>query len=194
MIEVNFEHFCSRSDMGTSRILEVKSMLPIGWLAGGAIRRVLTGMEPGDYDFFFQNEKHFEVWNEDASRQLKQTKKTEHHVQYEGELGGVHTKIQGINFSYFNTIEDMLNVFDFTLCQFAIDNKGTMYTTPEALWDLGRKRLVVNQISYPVSTMRRVLKYTNQGYTACSGCLQSVLMAPIENPDLQLQMEVEYLD
>jgi len=62
------------------------------------------------------------------------------------------------------------------------------------LWDLGRKRLAINRITYPVSTMRRMLKYSKQGFFACGGCMATILQETILSPELHTQLDITYLD
>lgn len=91
--------------------------------------------------------------------------------------------MQAIHFRYYTDAADAARSFDYTICQFILTDEDII-TTPEALWDLGRRRLAINEITYPTSTTRRLLKYTQQGYTACTGCLKTILMAPVANPRL----------
>ena len=60
--------------------------------------------------------------------------------------------------------------FDYTICQFAVDTNGMLWCGDHSLWDLARKRLAVHRITFPVSSLRRLLKYTSKGFYACSGC------------------------
>jgi len=64
----------------------------------------------------------------------------------------------------------------------------------EVVESLGRRKLAVHKISYPVATMRRLLKYTKQGFTACAGCLQSILKETASSPEAMSQLDIEYVD
>lgn len=167
------------------------------WIAGGALRRTLanTPLE-SDFDFFFRDADQladFAVGLEKIG--LIKTRETTHHVQYSGYLAAAarQVEIQCIRFRYYNTAEEVIASFDFTICQFAFD--GERLTCGEyALWDLGRRRLVINRITYPVSTMRRLLKYTKQGFRACGGCLASILTETAQSPELLTQLDIQYVD
>ena len=91
--------------------------------------------------------------------------------------------VQCIRFAFYADADAVINSFDFTICQFAFDG-ATLTHGEYALWDLGRKRLAVHQITFPVSSMRRVLKYATQGFKACNGCLAALLRATADNPSL----------
>lgn len=165
------------------------------WLAGGALRRTLMQREPdSDFDFFFKDADQLAAFTAALDRMgLEKVRETEHHVHYRGRVGdsGLPLDIQCIRFAFYPTAQAVIDSFDFTICQFAFD--GTNLTAGTyALWDLGRKRLAVNRITFPVSSMRRVLKYAGQGFKACNGCLATLLRATAENP--ALNMEIAYVD
>ena len=61
------------------------------------------------------------------------------------------------------------------------------------LWDLGRKRLVIHKVTYATATVRRLVKYTKQGFTSCAGVAQEILKAVAADPSL-IHSEVEYVD
>lgn len=165
------------------------------WLAGGALRRTIQGKEPdSDFDFFFKDANQLSSFEAELMEKgLLKVKETEHHLQYSGRVGSSERSrdIQLIRFKFYQDAEEVVESFDFTICQFAFD--GTDLITGDfSLWDLGRKRLAVHKITFPVSSMRRVLKYTRQGFTACNGCLATLLRATAENPELRL--DIAYVD
>lgn len=165
------------------------------WLAGGALRRTLMQSEPdSDFDFFFRDADQLMTFVSGLERLgMEKVRETEHHVHYRGRAGdsALPLDIQCIRFAFYSDAKAVVDSFDFTICQFAFD--GTNLTAgPYALWDLGRKRLAVNRITFPVSSMRRVLKYASQGFKACNGCLATILRATQDNP--ALNMEIAYVD
>lgn len=165
------------------------------WLAGGSLRRTLLQQEPdSDFDFFFRDAEQLSSFTAALDqRGLEKLRETEHHVHYRGRVGdgGVPIDVQCIRFAFYADAKAVIDSFDFTICQFAFDGQELTAGT-YALWDLGRKRLAVNRVTFPVSSMRRVLKYARQGFTACDGCLATLLRATAENP--ALNMEVAYVD
>ena len=191
------------------------------WLAGGALRRLVQNTEPldGDMDFFFKDEEQFEEWCKDMERahDARLIGKTEHNTTYEvvlpitssvsqgkdpdgafndAEFDVVPAKevvrVQGIHFRYYESVEAVIDSFDFTICQFGFDGIA-LHAGEYSLWDLARKKLALHKLSFGVSTVRRLLKYQTQGYTACGGCLTAILNAVVQNPNL-IQSDVKYLD
>ena len=189
------------ADSDLSRVLDALAWPAITergpWLGGGALRRTLAHMPlASDFDFFFRDADQLETFAAGLEKAgLVKTRETAHHVQYSGYLAAAtrEVEIQCIRFRYYETAEQVIESFDFTICQFAYD--GEKLTCGEfALWDLGRRRLSINKITYPVSTMRRLLKYTKQGFTACGGCLASVLTETAGSPELLGQLDIQYVD
>lgn len=165
------------------------------WIAGGALRRTLLQQEPdSDFDFFFRTADQLAEFTAVLDRMgMEKIRETEHHVHYRGRVGdsAIPIDVQCIRFAFYADAMAVIDSFDFTICQFAFD--GTNLTTGDySLWDLGRRRLAVHKITFPVSSMRRVLKYGSQGFKACNGCLATLLRATADNP--ALNMEIAYVD
>ncbi len=184
-------------DTTLAKVLSALPPLSISgpWLAGGALRRTLLQQEPdSDFDFFFRDADQLSAFTAalDAAG-LEKVRETEHHVHYRGRVGdsALPIDVQCIRFAFYVDAQAVIDSFDFTICQFAFDGKD-LTAGLYALWDLGRKRLATHRITFPVSSMRRVLKYARQGFKACDGCLATLLRATAENP--ALNMEVAYVD
>lgn len=165
------------------------------WLAGGALRRTLLRQEPdSDFDFFFKDADQLTAFATGLDGNgFEKVRETEHHLHYRGRVGdsGLPVDVQLIRFAFYADAQAVIDSFDFTICQFAFD--GTTLTAGDySLWDLGRKRLAVHKVTFPVSSMRRVLKYGTQGFKACNGCLATLLRATAENPSLNT--EIAYVD
>ena len=164
LVTFNFEEFCLRSGCEPDRVMEIKKKLSVegSWLGGGAIRRTLIKQVlDSDFDFFFTNVDTKDSFVEKAKGLgFVVTRETKHHTQLEGTLGDSKLPIivQAIHFRYYDKPEDVIDSFDYTITQFVLSGDD-LITTAESLWDLGRKRLAVHKITYPVATMRRMLKY-----------------------------------
>lgn len=167
------------------------------WLAGGALRRTILGDDPdSDFDFFFKNAEQLAEFGADLERRgFYKVRESEHHIEYRGNIGGtgMPRDIQCIRFAFYANASEVVDSFDFTICQFAFD--GTKLTCGEfSLWDLGRKRLAVHKLTYPVSSMRRMLKYARQGFRACNGAIATILRETANNPQLLAAMGIAYVD
>ena len=72
-------------------------------------------------------------------------------------------KIQLICENIFNNPADLLNSFDIMPGCFATDGEF-VYFPLDALRCVKYKRLTLNNVSYPVSTFNRIIKYKEKGY------------------------------
>lgn len=178
----------------------LEAIPPIGpegpWLAGGALRRVVLGQAlDSDFDFFFASEAQcskFCVALLDRKFKIKTT--TDHAVTYTGKVEGVKRDVlvQVIKIAWYANAEAVLDSFDFTLCMFAYD--GATLTVGEfALYDAVRRRLAVHRITFATASVRRLMKYADQGFTVCEGAIRKLLETVVANPGV-VQSEVEYVD
>lgn len=167
------------------------------WIAGGAVRRTITGEKlDSDFDFFFATKQQADVFAEMlAVKGAVKMAETDKAATYTLPDEGVYLpemKIQLITFSFFSDPEAVIDAFDFTLSQFAYDGE-TVFVGPFSLWDVARRRIVIHKVSYGVSTIRRLLKYTAQGYTVCAGALAEILNQVVANPEV-IQADAAYID
>jgi hypothetical protein len=177
------------------------------WVAGGSLRRLIAGLpQDSDFDFFFANEAQFDAF-------CKEMKKRGGEAQHENDFNvtfilpkvkgkpigddefspsGPELKVQAIRIAFYPSLAETIEAFDFSLCKFGYD--GTSLVCGDySLFDLASKKLVPDRISYGTSTLRRIIKYTKQGYTICGGGLANILQQIADDPSL-IQAEVEYVD
>lgn len=109
-------------------------------------------------------------------------------------IEGEEFKVQSIKFNTFVLLENVLDSFDFTICQCGMSGNDKIFATENAMLDLSRKLLVPHKITYPVASIRRILKYTNQGYYMCSGSMQDFLLKSAEKEEAIKGNPVLYLD
>lgn len=196
-IVFNFRDFCERSGCDTDDLFKVVDQIGNGaWCAGGAIRRTLSGRPlDSDFDFFFRSAEHLAEWEKQLPDTLTLVKETEHHKSWRGTLPGCEkpVEIQAIRFRFYDSSEAVIDSFDYTITQFALD-RGLLVTTPYALWDLGRRKLAIHRVTYPVATMRRMLKYARQGFSACRGCMAQLLRDTAASPEAMAELDIEYVD
>jgi hypothetical protein len=176
------------------------------WIAGGAVRRTIQCKTlDSDFDFFFASADQTEKFAADLvslGGQLRgKNEKNQTYILPSKVVGGDNEtpltqlpelKIQLITFQYFASAEQVIDSFDFTLCQFAYDG-SKLYMGDFSLWDVARKRLVPNRISYATSSLRRLLKYANQGFTVCGGALSEILQQVVQNPQI-IEADTLYID
>lgn len=186
-----------------ARLLLVNAEGP--WIAGGAVRKTLQCAPlDSDFDFFFANESQAEQFHADMTDLGAQVvSKTQKNSTYmlpakvpEGAEGkGVklpELKVQAIKFQYYVSPEHVIDSFDFTLSQFAYDGSD-LIVSEFALWDVARMRLVPHRITFGASSVRRMLKYANQGFAVCAGAISEVLKQVADNPDI-IHSDTLYID
>lgn len=150
------------------------------WVAGGAARAVYYWRKPthykmNDIDIFCSSKVRIQLvqdWLITAGAEL--TKTNEYYVTYE--LKGY--PIQVITGSTYHDVRDLLDTFDFTMCQFAMD-ADYLYYTSEAAAAVEEKRLTINQIVIPLRTLARVTKYQKMGFTPDADVLRHLSEAAV---------------
>ncbi len=143
---------------------EVK--IPNGYVvAGGSVRRWFMGEKQiSDFDYFTIGKSQESFIDETFK------------LKYENIINSTYEKdgriIQVIKKEY-NSVEELLNSFDFHHCQFAYDGKK-IYTTKLAIISSMRKHLSFNNAieGFELDTLRRAFKYQRQGYAPCIGTIQ----------------------
>jgi hypothetical protein len=131
------------------------------WIAGGALRDYFTDKPlTTDCDIYFPNATEF---NKAKNYFLSKGGQ----IIYESE-NGMKVTDGGKTFDLVkifrpNPIET-INQFDFTISMFATDGKDIFYGD-NSIKDLQDRKLVLNNLIMPISTLRRVLKHYKKGYT-----------------------------
>ena len=182
------------------------------YIAGGAIRKTISGKpQDSDIDFFFRSQEQFDLFDSICAEfsgakylsgnDANKTYSIPFDILDGDKKEKKAIKIQLIKISFYGSIEKLFETFDFTICQCGIqiicikDSTGnvnyslensTLYFSDYFLFDFIRNRLVINKITYPVASLRRMIKYTKQGFYACPGCMESFLNEVVklnsENP------------
>jgi hypothetical protein len=156
------------------------------WVAGGFIRRWYSGMkQDSDIDLFFHNEETYIKICEGLEKlAIEPPKITEFNQMYKIKIDDTWTiDVQAIKHQFYENIDALLDSFDFTICQFAFDG-NQICATEEAILDCNRKRLAPHKISYGVSSLRRIIKYANQGYYMCGGAATEFLNQIVAQPSI----------
>lgn len=197
----NFTEFCKKRNLDFSKTFIYFSNLLkesniVCWIAGGSVRRVLMGEKEvkSDIDVFVPNKEAFSLLEDFLLKKGFQVlKSNDNNITFQFQYEDKKAEIQLISAVFGESIENILDEFDYTICQFAINPKdiNTLYCSDSALFDLARKRLVINKITYPVASLRRLIKYTFQGFYACEGCLQEFLQI---SQNLTIDDKVKYID
>lgn len=149
-------------------------------VAGGAIRNWFLGRKnKSDIDIFFLGGK--EYLPALVEQFLKVNKLKEADKVFSSDTAATYKNaevcgglpIQLIKLGPYHGVFDVFNAFDFTVCQFAEDHDGHLYTTSSALTGVLTGHLGVNQIQpgYELDSLRRSYKYAAMGFKPCRGTL-----------------------
>jgi hypothetical protein len=167
------------------------------WLAGGAVRRTLINQKlESDIDLFFKSKEAFDNYLQQLKDKFEVAKevKNDHNVQLVVRFTDKEEwTIQLITVAYYDSLEKVLDSFDFTICQFGTDGEN-LVCGDHALWDLARMRLAVHHLVFPAASIRRMIKYTNQGFYACQGCIQTIVNFIADNSELSKNNISKYID
>jgi hypothetical protein len=169
-------------------LIELSRILPTGAvIAGGSVSSAINGDDlAGDIDIFFTTPNAFEDTYAILQRQLYpivvgyvaetpliEAKMTPNKLSFIKFNHTIRKPIQLIKMIWYESIEHVIDSFDFTVTQFAIAN-GSITCNPMSLMDLCKKKLVVNRVQNPIASLRRLIKYTSKGYIADSTLLLSL--------------------
>jgi hypothetical protein len=143
-------------------------------IAGGAIRDSLFGDDYSDIDIFGLTKEGLDLFvklNLSKSQGYKMVYFNENLRTYrKGKI-----KVQ-IIYREYEKLTDIIDSFDFTVCQFMYDGEKVI-CNPSGLLDVYHKRIVINHLEplFVFDSLRRVQKYIQKGYTICNGGIKDIL-------------------
>lgn len=151
------------------------------WIAGGAPLLWYQGKEVGDNDIdvFCRNREQADsvirrifkyadsgnashTYRTDNATTISFTDPRDHRTEW---------KIQVITCKYFNSIQDVINSFDITVCQIATCGDEWILG-PQTASDIKNKQLRFN--TYTPDSPKRLTKYWSYGYTPVDGTIEAI--------------------
>jgi len=152
------------------------------WIAGGCLRDYFAGQPiKSDIDLFFPNQKEMEkcvTW-------FKAKGASELWSSDNGAKYAFESHKFDIVKHYFDSPQATIDMFDFTVSQFACDTEQ-VYHGETTFIDLAKRQLMFNKITFPASTVSRAFRYYQKGYKMCKGEMKKMIMAckdiPVEEP------------
>jgi hypothetical protein len=140
------------------------------WIAGGAITSAITGEKINDYDLFSPTPEKL------RDRLKESIGYTTFEHDFFTNFRIANQKVQVITRYSPESQEAIFNTFDFTINCGAYD--GLTFAHHDRFWqDIATKRLVVNELFFPLKTMERVAKYSRRGYKVCPVGLLNIAKA-----------------
>ena len=162
---------------------------PGTWICGGAIRSWFDGGSSPDVDVFGTDEEKLDGFI--SQRLASWDLKSEHPMTKTFTNGD--KIVQVIQGKTFPTMDECLDYFDFTICQFGWDGQ-TVSSTPLALITCLRKHLAIHKIhkEHAIDSMRRAFKYQRAGFTPCAGTLRDLAAAVqlLTPEEMKAQVEI----
>jgi hypothetical protein len=157
------------------------------FIGGGAAREMASGRKtPNDYDIFFTGDEAFQ----NAKNFLTERGFVTSFVCPKGTLTNMipsetikefepEIKIQLITPRFYSSIFDLIDSFDFTVCQFAVssDSPLIIYTRLLSVSDALNSALRINALEYPVATLKRTSKYIRYGFTPSPRLFDEIALA-----------------
>lgn len=140
-------------------------------------------IEPGHFALFSAAKKKTKkLFAEDVTVEHKHS--TNNAITYTVSIDKDHPtwKIQLIKRNYYNTVKDVIDDFDITVCQIALDNIVEPVVGPQFAEDVAAKRLRFNKVT--PGSAKRLIKYWTYGYIPSDNTLQLV----IDYPELDLKV------
>jgi hypothetical protein len=144
-----------------------------GWIAGGSLRDFFSRMPlTSDVDLFFASDAE----RQEAARRLSASGVAKplydhSHVQC---FMFKNRHVQLIKKHFFAGPEETISQFDFTVCCVAMSSSGELFHHENFFEDLAGRRLAINQLPFPLSTLERLQKYVAKGFVACNGTLMEI--------------------
>ena len=165
---------------------EVVRSLGLTIVAGGFIRAYFAGEKPSDMDLYFRNQECFLFFIKELQNSgWKEVANTDRAVTFlkDGKC------VQAIRYRFGNP-DEVIGMFDFTICQASMTVYNTASLDPEGidpengqgqgkiegnLWlhenffeHLAARVLVFNpKAPMPLASLKRVIKYLKRGYSIC---------------------------
>jgi hypothetical protein len=143
-------------------------------IAGGAVRDSLFGNEYSDIDIFGLTKEDLDLFVK-----LNLSKGHGYKLVYFNDNLRTYRKgkikVQ-IIYREYEKLTDIIDSFDFTVCQFMYDGEKVI-CNPSGLLDVYHKRIVINHLEplFVFDSLRRVQKYVQKGYTICNGGIKDIL-------------------
>lgn len=156
-------------------------------VAGGYIRSKFSNEEINDIDIFVEDTEtadkliNFFDSKKEAIK-LNCTDKKLYNYRFKNHLFQIiYDKIYNLSTT------ELIDSFDYTICCAMIRGDGEFKYNENYFQDVLSKHLRINKITYPISTLERLQKYTRRGYIACNGTLLEIAksLSEINKEDIE---------
>ena len=178
------------------------------WIAGGVIRKLWQGLkwDDADIDVFFKNKEQFTHFCKNLDPYLYEKcefgnlsqpilagltlKSNPIASSYESSnactftltnLPGVNyaIKIQAIQKDFYNSAEELLEDFDWTVCQLVSDGT-TIWAPQHTVIDLSKRNLVLSPTTKRTVKLGRLMKYSAYGFKVSDNIMLDALTSVLD--------------
>lgn len=162
------------------------------WLAGGAVRKFYLNesLENSDWDFWFRNIEQYNIALQ-RIKDLKATRvyETENAISFKYYVDNDSAQtIQLIRRRFFDKPQQIINGFDFSVCQLVTDGHKVIVGN-DTIRDIKSRTLRLAQENVPEYIIPRIIKYMVYGYRP-----NIELVEKIENNNTIIDWSKEALD
>lgn len=175
--------------MSEQHASELKKILEAGayfkpanaFIAGGALTSAFTGKDINDVDLYFKSKKAFieavEMAYDDGLWCVAATDRAVTFAQG-------HSIVQLMHFDFFETVEQVFDAFDFTVCMASYDLDAKAFVFHDEFMKHASQRFLRfhSGTRYPFGSLLRVLKYQSRGYTIGKGDLLRIALCCHKTP------------
>ena len=147
------------------------------WIAGGAVRKSYLNINMGesDWDIWFKSPEQFvEAENKLKALGAQQVYTSSNAISYkfQDDNGTIHN-VQIIRKRFYDNAEQIINGFDFTVCQLVTDGNRVIMG-PNTARDLKTRTLRLSRPEVPQYIIPRMVKYIVYGYQPCLELLEQI--------------------
>lgn len=168
------------------------------FIAGGSVAELACAAEfsPKDVDLYFRDEETYKQ----AVKLLGFAGKEVEGPQVPGGVRmftGPHgsAPIQAINIAWYDDLEQVLDAFDFTVCQFGLDcQTGTLMWNPVAPLDYMHRRLVTHRDEDRERTKKRITRYIAKGFNPVGETLARAMALGVIPYPVQSKPSTNFLE
>lgn len=153
------------------------------WIAGGAVlEAALFDTRTSDADLFFRSEG-------DLERALGAILQQDGHFDVKGEKVYKATlealgRIDLIRNIYSDPLA-CIETFDFTVACCAVDRNGLFYCHDQFFQHVAARKLEINAVTFPLSTIKRIEKYARKGFSLSPHACYQIASAAKDAEDLK---------
>jgi hypothetical protein len=152
------------SDIGFSLRTETEYKIDF-FIAGGCFD---WSRELSDIDVFFTTEDQFNQMVKFFNSKGIKIRETDNSISYIWQ----ERKFDLVKSKFYESIEQVIESFDFINCMAGIEAAFRNFVSHKDWYLVNKqKRLAINKITYPMSSLRRAFKYAAKGYFVCHGSM-----------------------